>query len=1012
MAYDVTEERLKVRGSEQITRDLKVNRDAYINGKLDTKNLEIEDDLNVGGEAIFADDVAVHGDLYVTGTTTTTSEAQVSSSGNYIVTRDNNNSPMGLGQYSGLAVNNYATGKIATITSDHEGTWRISDSATSTATTFTDISAYNGVYYSGLTQTTTTGPSGILTDVDADELASVVLNGSSYYHHSGSDWFGPITLVSNSLDTGAVVTDATLIATLDGLTKNDLVYYRSVVSKSIDASTNQPLLTRSETSGLVNSDILVWDASEEKAVDGGSKISDLVPKTTTVNGHALSSDISLTASDVGAATSTDITNAINTLDVADSPVVGKYVSSVSETDGKISVIREDFGNSMVSGVKGNAEADYRRGLVNLTPANLGAVNKAGDNISGSINRDSGGEWISGRDNAVVRQLRSNAEGSSWNPVIGVKTQAGNWTMGSVGGEKLQLSYDTDANYAVHNNEANVIEFPPAGSTGVLALTSQIPTANSQLTNDSGFITSAALPQNVVNVNTDIPEGADNLSTTATAHKITNYRNGFTIPYQMDNTNDGGMFRVRGTSENDTIVEIGTWDDSGDGETIQFNYYPTTSQVTPTHSVTVPKKSGTIALLSDLPTNADTVDGYHASEGAYGSTVAARDANGYLNAVIFHDSFPTENINSYSSPTVMFKGNGDGYLRNTSLADLKSALGVPYAQVNSDWNATSGVAQILNKPSFALDDSTGIKNFYVETDNQYAKCSVGRALSYISKRAPVVGTEDYWPVFISKVFGGFNASGDAVIYSPTVTGTLLIPGESTARNLRNSKLQLSRSLQSGQYVWTLYIDNVTVWSGSLPDSSKWSYDLYISGGADDTYYKRRFIVQATFDHFEDMNGINIDESPAPINLNTYVAVYNIDTTLPQDLDTSNTIVERKWGTMTLNGRITYANICYNLFSGDHNYFLPDDDSYLSKTIYNQYGYSRGTIKCYAKGFLYSGSNGNYFTDLSMPFNVASSTQIKMPVGASANATDGNPIYFNDFKTSMAQLLEVVITEYYS
>ena len=47
------------------------------------------------------------------------------------------------------------------------------------------------------------------------------------------------------------------------------------------------------------------------------------------------------------------------------------------------------------------------------------------------------------------------------------------------------------------------------------------------------------------------------------------------------------------------MEIGMWDDAGAGETIQFNYYPTTSTINPTYSVTVPKKSGTIALTSDL-----------------------------------------------------------------------------------------------------------------------------------------------------------------------------------------------------------------------------------------------------------------------------------------------------------------------------------------------------------------------------------------------------------------------------
>ena len=70
---------------------------------------------------------------------------------------------------------------------------------------------------------------------------------------------------------------------------------------------------------------------------------------------------------------------------------------------------------------------------------------------------------------------------------------------------------------------------------------------------------------------------------------------------MDNTNDGGMMRVRGTSESNCVLELATWDDSGGGETIQFNYYPTTSTVTPTYSISVPKKSGTIALSGDTIT---------------------------------------------------------------------------------------------------------------------------------------------------------------------------------------------------------------------------------------------------------------------------------------------------------------------------------------------------------------------------------------------------------------------------
>lgn len=49
-----------------------------------------------------------------------------------------------------------------------------------------------------------------------------------------------------------------------------------------------------------------------------------------------------TASEVGAATATDITNAINALDVTDSAQSGQYVSSVSQVDGKIQVTRANL----------------------------------------------------------------------------------------------------------------------------------------------------------------------------------------------------------------------------------------------------------------------------------------------------------------------------------------------------------------------------------------------------------------------------------------------------------------------------------------------------------------------------------------------------------------------------------------------------------------------------------------------------------------------------------------------
>ena len=115
------------------------------------------------------------------------------------------------------------------------------------------------------------------------------------------------------------------------------------------------------------------------------------------------------------------------------------------------------------------------------------VNKTGDTITGSISRNSGGNWISARDNAVVKQTRQTQNsGSSWNPVISVKTYLGNWSLGTVGGETLKLSYDTDANYNANPkvNKSNSINFPDCSKNGTLALQEEVNTALAGKANSS------------------------------------------------------------------------------------------------------------------------------------------------------------------------------------------------------------------------------------------------------------------------------------------------------------------------------------------------------------------------------------------------------------------------------------------------------------------------------------------------------------------------------------------------
>jgi len=89
---------------------------------------------------------------------------------------------------------------------------------------------------------------------------------------------------------------------------------------------------------------------------------------------------------------------------------------------------------------------------------------SGGTITSDINRDAGGSWISARDNCVIKTTRTSAQGNDWHPAVGVKTSSGFWSFGSVGGETLAFSYDTDYNYTHSNNTSNVLYVPNKSGT--------------------------------------------------------------------------------------------------------------------------------------------------------------------------------------------------------------------------------------------------------------------------------------------------------------------------------------------------------------------------------------------------------------------------------------------------------------------------------------------------------------------------------------------------------------------
>lgn len=110
-----------------------------------------------------------------------------------------------------------------------------------------------------------------------------------------------------------------------------------------------------------------------------------VPTSRTVNGHALSANVTVTASDVGLGNvnnTSDLNKPISTatqtaLDTKVDKVTGKGLSTNDFTDAlltKLNGIESGAQVNTVTGVKGNSESTYRTGNINITKANIGLGN--------------------------------------------------------------------------------------------------------------------------------------------------------------------------------------------------------------------------------------------------------------------------------------------------------------------------------------------------------------------------------------------------------------------------------------------------------------------------------------------------------------------------------------------------------------------------------------------------------------------------------------------------------------
>lgn len=147
---------------------------------------------------------------------------------------------------------------------------------------------------------------------------------------------------------------------------------------------------------------------------------------------------------------------------------------------------------------------------------------------------------------------------------------------------LQLLVDNDGpeiNSYVNNTSA-YLRFP--SSSGTLALTSQIPTNNNQLTNGAGYITSSDIPTNYVTTNT---------AQTITGAKTFSSENSAVVPIKADYI-DGGF----------GAIGLGYRASYASGAAAWTYIRVGNKNTSAAEIITLPASSGTLALTSDIPTN--------------------------------------------------------------------------------------------------------------------------------------------------------------------------------------------------------------------------------------------------------------------------------------------------------------------------------------------------------------------------------------------------------------------------
>lgn len=308
-------------------------------------------------------------------------------------------------------------------------------------------------------------------DIRSTYISNITVNGTTLTFTKGSGAISSITLQ----DTNNAVTQT-------AIKSSDYTNWRTVLWGASNSAT-EGFAPTTVTDGTFTSDTLTFQPSSgtlKAKVFKGSLLGNASTATSATKATYDSSgtkDIRSYVSDVTISgrtiTVTKGSGAKVTLTTQDTDTwrgIQNNLTSDSTTD-SLSAAQGKYLKSLIDGKSNNGhnhddryytETEINNKLANYLPL-------SGGTITGQIKRNAGGNWVADRDHAAVFNTLSG--GDSYQPVVGQKTAAGSWTIGSLGlNESLVFNYCTDANYNAGNNTSEPIYLPAQAGTIITSAT--------------------------------------------------------------------------------------------------------------------------------------------------------------------------------------------------------------------------------------------------------------------------------------------------------------------------------------------------------------------------------------------------------------------------------------------------------------------------------------------------------------------------------------------------------------